>query len=205
MITRMLHRLVARPAVYDLVQTIAGAAAMRRRLASHVPGLPSGATVIDLGAGTGLYRTIWPADCLYISLDLDPLKLKGFRARHPRDRVVVGDATRLPVGNASLDAIACTMMSHHLGDAELSRMLDEVGRVLKPEGIFLFADPVWHPSRLPGRLLWRYDRGAHPRRARELRPCIEARFRIDRWDEFAMLHRYVACLARTRPASGAAK
>jgi SAM-dependent methyltransferase len=196
MLTRILHKLVSGPAVYDLVQKLAGAAAMRKRLAALAPDLPDCAFVIDLGAGTGLYRDIWSANCRYLCLDLDPLKLDGFRARHPADLAVLGDATRLPIGTALVDVVACTMMSHHLDDAALTRMLDEVARVLKPGGVFLFADPVWHPARLPGWLLWRYDRGAHPRRADTLRSLIAGRFHIDRWDDFALWHRYAACLAR---------
>jgi ubiquinone/menaquinone biosynthesis C-methylase UbiE len=123
------------------------------------------------------------------------MKLAGFRARHA-DAAVQGDATQLPFADGCADAIACTLMSHHLTDAQLAAMMDEVKRVLKPAGTFLFADPLWAPARLPGRLLWRYDRGAHPRDANTLRDVIAARLRIERWEEFALWHRYAVCLAR---------
>jgi ubiquinone/menaquinone biosynthesis C-methylase UbiE len=195
MLTRALHAVVARPAAYDAVQFAAGAALVRRRLARLVPPLPGGAVVIDVGAGTGLYRTIWPsAGVRYVCLDLDELKLRGFRARHS-DAAVRGDAARLPFAAGCADAVACTLMSHHLDEDQLTAMLREVARVLKPGGTLLFADPLWRPARLPGRLLWRYDRGAHPRTAEALRGRIAEHLRINRWIEFALWHRYAACAA----------
>ena len=197
MVIAALHRLVARPAVYDLVQAAAGASFVRRRLRDLVPRMPAGSIVIDVGAGTGLYRNIWPASYRYICLDIDPLKLKGFRARHD-DQAIEGDATRLPIASASADAVACTLMAHHLDDRQLDAMLCEIARVLKPSGMLLFADPLWRRQRLPGRMLWSLDRGAHPRESGVLQASIERNFQIGRWTEFAFWHRYAACVALKR-------
>ena len=198
MLKSVLHNLVARPGVYDAVQAAAGAGLVRARLRALAPPLPRGATVVDVGAGTGLYRDVWSADCRYVCLDLDALKLAGFRSRHV-DAAVQGDATRLPFADRSADAVACTLMSHHLTDVQLAAMLDEIARVLKPAAALLFADPLWRPARLPGRLLWRYDRGAHPRTAEALRAEIGRRFTMEAWEEFALWHRYAACVARKLP------
>jgi SAM-dependent methyltransferase len=195
MLRRVLHNLVARPAVYDLVQALAGASVVRKHLAALVPPLPAGAIVLDIGAGTGLYRSIWPASVRYICLDLDPLKLAGFRARHPHDAVVRADASALPIATGSVDAVACTLMAHHLPDAVLLRMLEEARRVLKPGGVFLFTDPVWRAAGLAGRILWKYDRGRFPREAEVLRSHIEQRLEVRKWDQFALWHHYVACVA----------
>ena len=189
-----LQRLIASPTLYDLVQIAAGASLVRRRLRSLVPALPQDAIVIDVGAGTGLYRNIWPVARRYICFDLDPLKLNGFRARFS-DATVQGDATRLPFATQSAHAVACTLMSHHLSDNQFAAMLQEIARVLKPGGVLLFADPLWRPARLPGRLLWKLDRGSFPRDASTLRQSIERHFRIERWIEFARWHRYAACVA----------
>jgi SAM-dependent methyltransferase len=198
MLTRLLHSLVARPGVYDAVQAAAGASLVRAKLRHLVPPLPDRAIVLDIGGGTGLYRDIWPVDCRYVCLDLDPLKLQGFRRRFPDTAAVGGDATRLPVESASIDAVACTLMAHHLTDAQLTELLDEIARVLKPGGKLLFADPLWRPRRLPGRLLWRYDRGAHPRTSRQLCGALRGAFEVERWTEFALWHHYAACIARRR-------
>jgi ubiquinone/menaquinone biosynthesis C-methylase UbiE len=195
MLARLLHSVVARPAVYDAVQWLAGARAVKKRVASFVPNLSPGSTVVDIGGGTGAFRSLWQADCRYLCLDLDPLKLQGFRAKFP-DPAVQADATRLPLKDASVDAATCTLVSHHLDDARLPHLFDEVARILRPGGVFVFADAQWRSARPISRLMWRYDRGAHPRSGESLRAMISKRLTIERAEDFAVWHRYIACTAR---------
>jgi SAM-dependent methyltransferase len=204
---RLLERIVARPRVYDFVQRAAGAEAVRRRMAALIesavaddaPRTRAGRPrVIDVGGGTGGWRRLWPAGASYVCLDLDPLKLRGFRARHPSGLAVQADATRLPLADAAVDGIACTFLSHHLTDVHVDRMLAECARVLRPGGVFAFADPVWAPARLPGRLLWRYDRGSFPRTAETLREALARHFNVLRWERFAVFHAYALCVASPR-------
>src|SRR5437868_9654473 len=76
MFTDLLHRVVARPGVYELVQTMLGAARSReklRRLLANVGAI----TVLDVGAGTGNGLRVLPAEARYLWLDNDPQKLTG--------------------------------------------------------------------------------------------------------------------------------
>ena len=198
MLARVLHKLVARPAIYDLAQTLAGSRLVQSRVAARAPTLLQNAIILDIGGGTGVFRHMWPGDerCRYICVDLDAQKLAGFRAKFPRDAAILADAARLPIADASADAAACTLVSHHLTDHDLDRVLSQAARALKPGGTFLFADAVWRPMRLPSRALWRLDRGAFPRTADALRSAIALHFKIAHWEEFAAWHRYVVCVAR---------
>jgi hypothetical protein len=84
-------------------------------------------------------------------------------------------------------------VSHHLADGELGNMLHEVHRVTR--GWLLFVDAVLTPG-LTSRLLRRYDRGRHPRRADSLRRLLAARFEIVSDKEFTIRHRYLLVTAR---------
>jgi SAM-dependent methyltransferase len=200
MLKTALHRLVARPAVYDAVQRLAGSGQIARRLAARLPERALAGRVLDLGGGTGISRPLWPADCTYICLDLELQKLEGFRRNHPHDPALLADATRLPFPAAALDAILCKQVSHHLPDPAWAALLDESARVLRPGGLFIFVDAVWAPRRLPGRLLWSLDRGANPRRPAALHAALRRRFTIRHWEQFAIYHTYVLALA-VKPAA----
>jgi SAM-dependent methyltransferase len=198
MLTRILHSIVARPKVYDLVQFLVGASAMRRRMAAQVAALGDIKTIVDVGGGTGAGKETIPAGCHYICLDIDPVKIRGFVEKNPGELAVVADATRMPLPDASLDAVIFMFVAHHLPDGLLEDFVAEAARVLKPTGSLIFADPLWAPRRWPGRLLWRYDRGSFPRRPERLREVLAKHFELGHWDQFAVWHAYVLAVGRPR-------
>lgn len=197
----LLHRIVAIPWVYDFVQRASGAQRARRWLAAVVTPMHGVKRVLDLGGGTGIYRDLWPTTTTYICLDLDPVKLQGFRARHSTDVPLLGDATQLPIQSCSVDAVFCAAVSHHIPDEALTALVTEGMRVLVPGGRFVFFDAVWAPRRPIGRLIWRYDRGSHPRPKETLRALFAAHSEIEHWQEPAVFHRYIVAVARKETAS----
>jgi SAM-dependent methyltransferase len=192
----LLHNIVSHPAVYDLVQTLVGAKALRRRLGELAAGLPTPNRVVDIGGGTGELQRLWPVGTTYICLDIDMEKLRGFRSKSPQGAAVRGDATRAPLADGSVDLVICTAVSHHLDDAQWPLFLAETRRILRPGGHLLFMDAVWSPRRLPGRVLWHYDRGSHPRTIEFLRHSIAEHLSLVHFEEKAILHRYIFCVAR---------
>jgi ubiquinone/menaquinone biosynthesis C-methylase UbiE len=174
------------PLAYDLVQRVAGAREARRRL-RRVLEDATGKVVLDVGAGTGSLEEALPPGARYVWLDADPQKLNGFRTKSPSP-AILGDATKLPLRDRSVDWAVSTGVSHHLDDAELGLMLDELRRVTR-EGV-VFVDAV--QSSAPGnRLLWRYDRGRHARPAAMLWRELQRRFEVVEAQEFRLLHRYL--------------
>ena len=186
----VLHRLAAQPRIYDLIQSAAGVAEINRRLALRIDKIGRVARVLDVGGGTGREAELWPGS-QYLCLDNDPLKLKGFMRKNPAGIAVLGDAARLPVRSHSVDVVLCKNMSHHLPDETFAAFLSESARVLKPDGVFLFVDPIWAPERRQGRFLWALDRGSHPRSEETLRKLIGERFQLQDWERFAIHHAYV--------------
>ena len=182
---RAVASVVAQPRVYDLVQRLAGLETVARRIRPVFAQMED-ALVLDAGAGTGLVQSLMPSSARYVWLDADPQKLSGFRAKSQAP-ALLADATRIPLQDRSVDWVLSTFVSHHLDDAQLEKMLDELRRV---SARVFFLDAVLAP-RLESRLLWRYDRGRHPRSADTLRQELATRFRVVTDEEFTVRHRYL--------------
>ena len=89
------------------------------------------------------------------------------------DRIsfVVGDAHHTPFGDESFDLIVGAAILHHL---DLRSSLLEVRRLLRPGGVAVFVEPLWHnPILRLGRLLSPGTRTAdeHPLRAADWELC----------------------------------
>jgi SAM-dependent methyltransferase/uncharacterized protein YbaR (Trm112 family) len=196
-LVRAVHNLAARPSVYDCLQDLAGAKEVRERVAHRLADA-NARTVLDIGAGTGTLADQLPPDTTYVWLDNDPAKLDGFFARRDDIVGVVADGTRIPFRDAAVDYAVCVNVSHHLRDAELRRLIAEVGRVAR-EGL-VFVDAVATP-RLRSRLLWRYDRGARPRTIERLLGAMRSVFEVVEVESFRIHHDYA--LISGRPRKGA--
>lgn len=194
----ILHRIVAVPAIYNLCQFIAGAHFVQRHLRAAIEPLTGINRVLDLGGGTGLQRGLWRKECLYICLDNDQVKLQGFRAHNPSENAVLGDATQTPIRSGSMDIVLCACVSHHIEDESLSRFISEAMRVLKEDGHLVFVDALWRRSRGISRVLWKYDRGSHPRTATTLRQVLSRHGTIESAKRFAVLHDYLLCIVSKR-------
>jgi ubiquinone/menaquinone biosynthesis C-methylase UbiE len=191
MLLNLLHALASHPSVYDRIQKLAGVRHVYARISPQMSANCPGAYVIDIGGGTGAMRQLWPADCRYICLDIEMPKLRGFRGKVADGLALQTDAARMPIATACADSVVCTAVAHHLTDAMFADVLRECVRVLKPGGRMFFLDPVVAPGRLVGRMIWRLDRGAHPRTAEALRSVFGQHLKIAHWEQFAVHHEYV--------------
>jgi ubiquinone/menaquinone biosynthesis C-methylase UbiE len=189
-LTELLHRLAARPWVYDRIQNLAGHRQVLARLTQGIAPL-SPNIVVDIGGGTGTVRNLFAPDCRYICLDLELPKLVGFRSKIPGGLAVLGDATSLPIIDCCADMVICKSVTHHLSDLMLGRALDECQRVLRAGGHVILLDAIINPQRVAGHVLWKLDRGSYPRTEEDLREKLESRFKIIRWEKFAIYHEYV--------------
>jgi len=104
-----------------------------------------GARVLDIGTGPGVIpmhlQRSYPATFFYgCDICSDMLALARLRSIKKRStiRLFGGDAQRLPCADSSIDVALCLFALHHFDAPEC--FLQEVDRVLKPEGTLLILD-----------------------------------------------------------------
>lgn len=103
----------------------------------------SGREVLEVGCGRGggssfLMRYLQPRSV--VGVDFVPGAVEYCRRQHavPGLEFRVGDAEQLPFADASFDVVVNVESSHCYGS--VPKFLGEVARVLRPGGMFLFAD-----------------------------------------------------------------
>lgn len=109
--------------------------------------VPQGATVVDLGCGTGTL-TVWLKQqypsARVIGLDADPAILEFARAKADAAAIdvefVEGDASDIPFATRSVDRIVSSLFFHHLQPNIKKRVLSESFRVLAKVGEFHVSD-----------------------------------------------------------------
>jgi SAM-dependent methyltransferase len=103
----------------------------------------AGKDVLEVGSGRGggaafVAREFHPRSMT--GVDLTPKAVAHAQSAHhePNLQFVKGDAENLPFGAGSFDAVVNVESSH--GYPSMHRFLAEVHRVLRPDGLLLFAD-----------------------------------------------------------------
>jgi ubiquinone/menaquinone biosynthesis C-methylase UbiE len=193
LLTKVLHRIVANPWVFDRFQNLMGREKTLRRLKPYLAGA-EGRVVLDIGGGTGTLGTVVPPTATYISLDNDWQKHEGFKRKWPSALAIQGDATSICFQDKSVDYAICIALTHHLTDEQLPLLFKELARVVKSKLVFL--DAVRSQGSMTSALLWRYDRGAYPRSAQALKAMIELYFEIEQIEQYTIQHSYILCTAR---------
>lgn len=95
-------------------------------------GLAPGATVLDLGAGTGKFTPrLLDTGAAVIAVEPVPAMLEKLASALPQVKALAGTASAIPLPDASVDAVVCAQAFHWFATSEA---LDEILRVLKPGG-----------------------------------------------------------------------
>jgi len=101
--------------------------------------------ILDAGCGDGRnlpYFLSRGFDCFGIDRDPSAIsRIRGVAAQYaphlPADHFHAGELDDLPWGAASMDAVICSAVLHFSSDtAHFGRMIDEMWRVLAPDGLF---------------------------------------------------------------------
>jgi ubiquinone/menaquinone biosynthesis C-methylase UbiE len=131
---------------YDPLMKLLGAQRMLHALVAQAELQPRH-VVLDIGCGTGtlaiLVKQARP-DAEVMAVDPDPPALARAARKAQRAGVSVqfecGFAEALPYPDGTFDRVFSSMMFHHVGQNEKSKVLAEVRRVLKPGGRLEFMD-----------------------------------------------------------------
>lgn len=122
---RLLHNLVpARLSVFD-----------------EVVGSWHGKTVLDLGCGGGfMSEPLARRGATVIGVDPTEAAIDAARAHAGEEGLAidyrVGSGEAIPLADHSVDCVVCVDVLEHVADIDL--VLDEIARVLRPGGLFLF-------------------------------------------------------------------
>ncbi|HEY2665926.1 MAG TPA: class I SAM-dependent methyltransferase, partial [Actinomycetota bacterium] len=118
----------------------------RRRTVADL-GLPAGSLVLDLACGTGDFcNDLVAAGLRAVGFDNSAGMLSAATTAAP---LVLADALRLPVPDASADGVTCGFALRNVSD--LDRFFGEVARVVRPGGrigLLEVAEPRWRPARM---------------------------------------------------------
>ena len=112
----------------------------RAQLIIHYGMIASGMDVLDIGCGTGIFsRYFAEAGARVTSIDISPDLIEQAKKETALPiKYLLGDAEHLPFPNASFDVVVGSSIVHHL---DPQAALNEVHRVLRPDGRCAFAEP----------------------------------------------------------------
>jgi len=174
--------------------------------AFHLLGDVRDKTVLDLGCGTGenvvlLCKRGARVIGIDISPDLIAIAERRLKAAGLQAALSTGDAYATGLPDASVDAILCIALIHHL---DISRVRGEMRRVLKPGGAIILSEPIrfskgygWMRGLLPAQEdISDYE---HPLTREEL-ATMNAGFSVERTRYFRLP--FVPLVSKMIPAAG---
>jgi SAM-dependent methyltransferase len=106
---------------------------------------PARGPVLDLACGSAPMRAALGPGIDYLGVDRSPAELAAAHVT-AAGRLVHADASALPLGDSSVDAVLCSMALMIL--QPLEQVLEEIHRVLRPGGLLLATIPA-DPPRPP--------------------------------------------------------
>jgi SAM-dependent methyltransferase len=173
-----IYRIFQSAAVYERFQRLLGSNAARRRFVEDFLRPSPGATILDIGCGTGAILDYLPEGAGYVGYDLNPRYIEEARRKYPgRGRFFCARVEEAPEEPGGFDLVLAMAILHHLDDSEAGRLLASAHRHLRPGGALVTLDPVRHPRQSPiARLLVALDRGRRVRTAQEYRDLAAAHF-----------------------------
>jgi 2-polyprenyl-6-hydroxyphenyl methylase / 3-demethylubiquinone-9 3-methyltransferase len=100
-----------------------------------------GKTVLDLGCGGGfMAEALARRGAKVVGVDPSEAAIRAAQAHAESEGLTIdykaGTGESIPLGDRSVDCVVCVDVLEHVAD--LDRVLDEIARVLKPDGQLLF-------------------------------------------------------------------
>ena len=111
------------------------------RLTNHVPGWQE-KDVLDAGCGTGALLERLGRSSHHVGVDLSEQAI-AFCQKRNLPRVIQCDIGYLPFADATFDAVICSSVLYHRWVPDVQATLQELRRVLKPDGLLLVNVPAF--------------------------------------------------------------
>lgn len=118
-----------------------GGEARFRQLALKDLNIDNNTQILDLCCGAGqTTQFLIKYSNQVTGLDASPLALERAKKRVPQAQYVEGLAEDLPFADSSFDLVQTSVALHEMKPTQLNQILQEVYRVLKPQGMFACID-----------------------------------------------------------------
>ena len=102
--------------------------------------IPSGKTVLDVGAGTAPYKNLFK-HCIYKTHDFAKLNKEQNKAGKNYCQLdYISNIDNIPVEDKSFDVIICTEVLEHV--PEPIKAIKEFARIIKPQGMIILSAPL---------------------------------------------------------------
>jgi SAM-dependent methyltransferase len=138
--------------------------------------------ILDLGCGTGeLAPAFLKAGYSYVGIDIEPERIDYARKTYRKGKFDVMDAHHLLYPDGYFDQILITGVLHHLSDADVRAIVQEMKRVLRPDGRALVMEDIALRGSLNllGALVHLADAGAYIRRPAQYTPLFLPHFNLE--------------------------
>ena len=137
-IRKMFDEIAAR---YDFINGIISFGTHKREKKQAIrdlPPLPENAEILDLCTGTGDLAYFLKSRGRVTGLDFSQNMLAAARKKVPEADFILGDCTKLPFKDNSFDLVTIGFGLRNIENPD--RAIEEIVRVLKPDGIFMHLD-----------------------------------------------------------------
>jgi len=132
--------------------------------------------ILDLGCGTGELSVFFPAQN-YTGIDIDPKNIK-YATSHYKGKFLVADGKDLPFPDNSFSKILVVGVFHHLSDTDSKEVINEIKRVLKPDGKFLVMEDTKTKNPITT-LMHRLDQGEYIRNKEDWHKLFSNEFSVE--------------------------
>ena len=156
---------------YDVFVEAGGYGKKLKEKVLDVVHLANGERLLDVGCGTATLLIAASARAPAAQLvGVDPderilaIARKKLAQRQVEATVIKAGAEQLPFDPGSFDVVVSTLMFHHLPTATKKRAMQEIARVLTPQGRFILAD-IAQPEGVALRIAFTLGRFIQPREA----------------------------------------
>lgn len=164
MLTKLVHRLLSIPLIFDLQEIICNDYdSVRKEFIKYLS--KDGLKILDVGCSTGISaKSIVDMERQsYTGIELVPEYAALAAKRNPKGKVLVMDATKMNFPARSFDVALFLAVWHHMSDQMVRDSLNNAKGVLKPGGMVLVAEPIFTPGHWYSTMMLKRDRGDYIR------------------------------------------
>ena len=123
---------------------------LRRKEVLKLAGSIKGKKILDVGCGSGVFllefikmgATVVGIDYSQKMLSMAEAELKLYKISRNKYKLILANATNLPLNNKSFDLVLATGLTDYMTDQDDLKFLQEAVRVLKPNGSLIVSFPV---------------------------------------------------------------